>query len=108
MSAKHTPGPWRTKEAAGKPGNDRDIAIIAVDEDGHPAILAECFENIRHGRERAYVECAANSRLIAAAPELLEALIPFAKFAFDSPHVDELMCHNCRARAAIAKAEGAA
>jgi hypothetical protein len=37
---------------------------------------------------------------------LVEALEPFAKFACDSPHVDEPVCHNCRARAAITKARG--
>jgi hypothetical protein len=44
----------------------------------------------------------ANGRLIAAAPELLEALEPFAKFACDEPND----CFNCRARAAIKKARG--
>ncbi len=38
----------------------------------------------------------------AAAPELLEALRPFANFACDEP----CDCHNCRARAAIIKATG--
>jgi hypothetical protein len=39
-----------------------------------------------------------------AAPDLLEALRPFANYACDEPHVDEPECHNCRARAAIARA----
>ncbi len=42
--------------------------------------------------------------LFAAAPDMLEALGPFASFACDEPHVGEPECHNCIARAAIAKA----
>ncbi len=30
-----------------------------------------------------------------------EALRPFANYACDSPHVDEPICHNCIARAAL-------
>jgi len=37
---------------------------------------------------------------------LLEALEHFAKFACETPHVNEPDCYNCRARAAIAKATG--
>lgn len=44
------------------------------------------------------------TRLIATAPELLEALRPFANYAC-SP-ADQCECHNCRARDVIAKAEG--
>jgi hypothetical protein len=43
----------------------------------------------------------ANACLVAAAPELLEALRPFAQFACGCGE-----CHNCIAQAAIAKAEG--
>lgn len=48
----------------------------------------------------------ANGDLIAAAPELLDALRPFANFACEKPHVSEPLCYNCIARAAISKAEG--
>lgn len=44
--------------------------------------------------------------LRAVNAELLEALEPFAKFACDTPHVNEPDCYNCRARAAILRARG--
>ena len=43
-----------------------------------------------------------DGKLFRAAPDLLEALEPFAKFACDEP----CGCNNCRARAAVAKAKG--
>ncbi len=46
-----------------------------------------------------------NARLIAAAPDLLEALRPFAGFACDDWETHG--CFNCIAKQAIAKAEGA-
>jgi hypothetical protein len=53
-------------------------------------------------------EITANARLIAAAPDLLEALRPFANYACDPPCPGAPVhwCHNCIARVAIAKAEG--
>lgn len=49
-------------------------------------------------------EVRANAALIAAAPELYEALLPFALCACDEPHVDEDPCFNCKARTALQKA----
>jgi hypothetical protein len=67
MSTTHTPGPWTFKHAGDESG---DIGILS---DG-PAVVAECFPDIRIRDEGAHDECLANARLIAAAPELLEAL----------------------------------
>lgn len=63
----HTPGPWTTRPAK----YCGDIAIVAIGED---AMLAECFEDIRTATEHNRAECEANARLIAATPDLLEAL----------------------------------
>lgn len=70
--------------------------------DGAIEVIAECAGS----GQMDTAECERRAQLISAAAEMLEALIPFAKFACDSPHVGEPICHNCRARAALAKARG--
>jgi hypothetical protein len=98
MSA-FTPGPWNAVanswqittvyDAKQMPVCRLDLEDWGVDEE------------IQSELEKRQSEVA---RLIAAAPELLEALRPFANYACDVP----CDCHNCKARAAIAKAGGAA
>ena len=62
MEAKHTPGPWHVEQM--------DYLTVFAEDDrekycGRPVAI------IRHSR---VLECDADARLIAAAPELLEAL----------------------------------
>lgn len=89
MSAKHTPGPWINvgHEIVG-PVNS-GVLVARIPDWG----LLSHIEDPRW----------ANGRLIAAAPELLDALQSFVKYATDcdddSPELD-------KARAAIAKATG--
>lgn len=88
--SKHTPGPWKV---AAIPG-----AVIAVDN----TTIAKVFYGERS-------VCDANARLIAAAPELLEALK-----GLESRHEPGVFCDHAAApcdrcdaaRVAIAKAEG--
>jgi hypothetical protein len=102
MTAKHTLGPWRveTTEAdggtnfiyAGAPGNIYCIARLMRFTGG---IQSD----------------SANARLIAAAPDLLEALRPFADIGIGSNPEYQPMIRLDRdaiiaARAAIAKATG--
>lgn len=76
---------------------------------------AQSQEHLLSGAYRidaiAEAECLANGRLIAAAPELLEALRWIVKYADSEPDGGEKVeMHRAnveRARAAIAKAEGA-
>ena len=103
--SKHTPGPWEVKPYAWQRGN--------------VSVFAPKFGRAPYGACVAYTPCSdgvggaegalANARLIAAAPELLEAL----KFYGSSCDATEstpcgyegnLCCK--RARAAIARAEG--
>ncbi|KKX25331.1 hypothetical protein [Rhizobium sp. LC145] len=109
--SKHTPGPWsfRTDARTGDNG-------IMADGTG---VFVEAFAEIRHSGENARDEALANARLIAAAPDLLQALEDLLH-AYSEP--DRRLCCDGRdcgcmgstvhqqaehyARLAIAKAEG--
>ena len=90
-NAKHTPGPWKSYE------DDGFINLMVVDAEGY--YIAEAM-----GRTKKNME--ANARLIAAAPELLEALEKLCnRWQGDT----ELYAHGEEikaGRAAIAKAKG--
>lgn len=110
---KHTQGPWVVHE-----GDEIDV------RSANPADLAQapiyyCIaENIGghvHGENfDDYSEVEANARLIAAAPELLEALEGMIEVYGSEGDVDGLPKHEVElnliafARAAIAKARGEA
>lgn len=86
--SKHTPGPWNVVE-----GRTQGSVEIFADQKA----IAECWR-----RNDAPTEIA-NARLIAAAPDLLEALREMVVKAYEW-HPS----HTEKARAVIAKAEGGA
>jgi hypothetical protein len=96
-NTKHTPGPWTftMQEGYGKP------QFTACFNSDNSKLADVKFAFLMHPSE-----CNANARLIAAAPEMYEALkmlVDEAKaFGFDSTNV------NCfeMARSAIARVEG--
>lgn len=98
--SKHTPGPWTVKGVTyGVPGAMADVVYVEVKGDpGH--VIAHV-----------YGQDLDNARLIAAAPELLQALRAMDP---DNPSRSDCNgrkcgeCSTCRARAAIAKAGGEA
>ena len=97
--AKHTPGPWYVEQ-------DGDAWKINSDECG----IALVHDPIAIELDRAD-EIEANARLIAAAPELLEALDELTTLLLpDNPKPKGGLCETCRrlafetVRAAIAKA----
>ena len=99
MSNKHTPGPWLI-ETFTRPNRGEVTQVSAFSEDGNRILCCDVqsFKKIE------------DSRLIAAAPELLEALHLAVKMAETgmcdfNPH-DEYVMN--KARAAIAKAAGGA
>jgi hypothetical protein len=88
----HTPGPWHTRK------NDASITAEA------PNGTASTVAHVDFSKSRD--EWVSNARLIAASPELLDALIEiYERLAADIPvEVDDSWFSV--ARAAIAKAKG--
>lgn len=100
---KHTPGPWAYTEAAIT--GDRGIHAEGT------GIFAEAFADIRRACENNTAEAEANARLIAAAPDMLEALKALRLQALQS-NVNSAANEwgleaLAMANAAIAKASGA-
>jgi hypothetical protein len=108
MDTKHTPGPWGAlPEECDKPY----VRIRGTRLGGRykvANVLTPVYEGV-HAREAE--ETRANASLIAAAPELLEALEKFVKYN-DAEHMNDvsMMLQYADAlecgRAAIAKATG--
>jgi hypothetical protein len=96
----HTPGPWRIYDhvaASGKPVDFGDLVICDRDKE---EVAVVRFNG---------ADCAANARLLAAAPELLAALAALESAVCSDPDHDESLPFHYRgaverARAAIAKA----
>lgn len=102
----HTPGPWRLSKL-GFAENDGSIPVLSATEGDETAkrICTVSFQSKAKRGEAYRTPCAdrdANARLIAAAPELLEALKELSFDAFEDAHPEAVK----KARAAIAKAEG--
>jgi hypothetical protein len=90
MSAKHTPGPWAVSD-------ERHGNFYVRDAAGQQLIWLGNSSRFKPG------ENGANARLIAAAPELLEAL---ENIENDDGHIPESIWSMVKE--AIAKAEGRA
>ena len=90
MSA-HTPGPW-----AYRPSNNGHFIAGIGENSGYLAEVRQC---------RSKQDIRADARLIAAAPEMLEALKEIIAAA-DGDGRNRLDASFATARAAIAKAEG--
>ena len=97
--SKHTPGPWEIKRHY-----DPGYKFISAPKHSGLAQVVWCMED-----EDRSPECEANAHLIAAAPELLEALEKVDSY-WSSPGEDDWVTHYNTVlqpvRAAIAKAKG--
>lgn len=111
MTSKHTPGPWILAESVENRFSKTDMRRVrAANEGAEHGAVCEVY-GVRDGST-----ACANARLIAAAPELLEALveatacgmapISSAKDGGASTHSRQVRCADM-IRAAIAKATGA-
>jgi len=99
----HTPGPWIVRDHP-----TQDIYIGPTNDGGAPSVAI-----VPRRISRTPGEHNANARLIAAAPELLEALtrlLPYANFMLSCTVDDDDAAYAAvdRARAAVAKATGSA
>ena len=95
-----TPGPWKTAERA--KGSNQGIVIRSVNHDDGGSIAI----SLGYQSE----ECLANARLIAASPDLLDALISIKEY-WSRDRNDQAMHDACwhaveTAAAAIAKVRG--
>ena len=98
MSARFTPGPWSVRRSLAPVDGAYDFAISA---DGSP-VLAEAFGRTSDG---GYPPAEANARLIAAAPDMYEALKAVASLkGWDER--EPVAATGRQVMAAIAKAEG--
>ena len=100
MSTKHTPGPWFRDDRSGlecdvRAASGRKVALC----------WGLASNNARNYDKKYKAECDANARLIAAAPEMLEAL---EKLLSIQEHGDVASWANewGEARAVVAKATG--
>lgn len=105
MSAKHTPGPWSIEDPMGP----EIISIVRGNDPQSWIDIAQIGTVGEGGDDRRYLEHMANAHLIAAAPELLEALETL--LGDYEAMLGDGVCMNppqqaVIARAAIAKAKG--
>jgi hypothetical protein len=110
---KHTPGPWKVVEtetgsqyidAKGKHDYGvQAVLVVAEDCEAHPVADTSCNWTCRDG-----AECEANAHLIAAAPNLLEALEDMYALLVDMGWAapDSRYHTVCNAAAVIKKARG--
>lgn len=111
MSASFTPGPWRvgadlTRVHPFWKNGDGDFAPENLHRNGYAKTIAAVGKE--DGDWRGILQQVADARLIAAAPELLEALI-VALEALEMEGACESTCLSCAdARKLIAKARGEA
>ncbi|HGH3390645.1 TPA: hypothetical protein ACJIKU_000431 [Citrobacter freundii] len=107
---KGTPGAWGFSHSSASDSSTACIEITSTESLHEVAYLQSTPSNIGRYEPTSFDRTIANAHLIAAAPELLEALQDFmaesAGNAKSCGHDFECICRFDKARAAIAKALG--
>ena len=102
----HTPGPWTLENRHDERGTPSGINVFSEAE---ATFICRMPDGASVQGGHAWPEQLANARLIAAAPELLEALSVLVDHAKETyPHFEDVRGQNDIAKAltAIAKAKG--
>lgn len=102
MSGKHTPGPWSWSNAYETTDGRRTWSLVS-EENGYGILSCDGEENSPQG-----INDEPNARLIAAAPELLEALQAAWNCICELPATQDRVEAAELVRNAIAKATGEA
>lgn len=106
MKATHTPGPWITDSVNGDYPHDI-ILGYQIPGAGFPVLVATVFADECEGPGRMTAEADANARLIASAPDLLEALEHLIRFCpqpeMEQTHYDEEPSYVSAEAAALAE-----
>lgn len=94
MTSQHTPGPWIAEDQSGK------VPFWAIYGADHSAIV--------YGTLRGPEELAANARLIAEAPAMLEALRKVCKALNGRIHSNDALSAVAECAAILARIDGEA
>lgn len=106
MTTKYTPGPWILKVRAGM-GKAKDATVADIEAPGPYRGDIARLQSAEHINGIAADEMAANARLIAASPDLLEAaMCALGHLTGNMDGNMDLGDPRDMLRAAIAKAEG--
>ena len=109
MTSKHTPGPWVAWRAFPEDRDDYDTGVWVGVNDGegmvsHAVVRYGCSEAAEIG------DIDANARLIAAAPDLLAALVSIVERPHEFGDIEDCEMMICRivtiAQTAIDRATG--
>lgn len=108
MKTQHTPGPWQW--AASTAGTQDDVYHVGAEYEPHGDICTIAKQDPQQDGGRSRALELANARLIAAAPELLEALEQCLQVACELGAEESRYPSDKKAvaiaRAALAKAKG--
>ncbi|MFY4013984.1 hypothetical protein ACOTJS_19410 [Achromobacter xylosoxidans] len=104
MTKTHTPGPWTLETVRTASGFCHKVGPFPGRREDHPPRHACLYADYPSESNPADQELLANARLIAAAPELLQALEGLLAVSVDT--TPEELLAMMAARDAIAKAKG--